>query len=133
MSNKATLLICACPQRRFRTSPVWLALLQTVPHYLSHLSEDGPKRRTQSCCIAFSCNVSINQSGGSQQTCTIKNHVALQGNPMAFLVEAAGGRAITHEGPVLDIVPTSIHERCPIFLGSKTDIDEIEAIFHAKA
>ena len=65
--------------------------------------------------------------------CTIKNCVALQGNPMAFLVETAGGRAITHEGPVLDIVPTSIHERCPIFLGSRGDVDEIEAIFHAKA
>lgn len=52
---------------------------------------------------------------------------------MAFLVESAGGRAITHDGSVLDIVPTSIHERCPIFLGSKTDIDEVEAILHAKA
>ena len=54
----------------------------------------------------------------------------LQGNPMAFLVENAGGRAITHKGPVLDIVPTSIHERCPIFLGSKANIARIEAIFH---
>ena len=57
----------------------------------------------------------------------------LQGNPMAFLVENAGGRAITHEGPVLDIVPTSIHERCPIFLGSKANIDRIEAIFNGMA
>ena len=57
----------------------------------------------------------------------------LQGNPMAYLVESAGGRAITHEGPVLDIVPTSIHERCPIFLGSRIDIEELEAFLHAKA
>ena len=66
-------------------------------------------------------------------TCCQKLSSALQGNPMAFLVESAGGRAITHDGSVLDIVPTSIHERCPIFLGSKTDIDEVEAILHAKA
>ena len=52
---------------------------------------------------------------------------------MAFLVEMAGGRAITHKGHVLDIVPTSIHERCPIFLGSKVNIDRIEAIFHGMA
>ena len=51
---------------------------------------------------------------------------------MAFLVEAAGGRAITHKGPVLDIVPTSIHERCPIFLGSRVDIEELEAFLHAQ-
>ena len=57
----------------------------------------------------------------------------LQGNPMAFLVEHAGGLAITHEGPVLDIVPTSIHERCPIFLGSRSDIEELEGFLHAKA
>ena len=52
---------------------------------------------------------------------------------MAFLVEHAGGRAITHEGPVLDIVPTSIHERCPIFLGSRSDIEELEVFLQAKA
>ena len=51
---------------------------------------------------------------------------------MAFLVEAAGGRAITHKGSVLDIVPTSIHERCPIFLGSRVDIEELEAFLHAQ-
>lgn len=59
--------------------------------------------------------------------------LVLQGNPMAYLVESAGGRAITHEGPVLDILPTSIHERCPIFLGSRVDIEELEAFLHAKA
>ena len=64
---------------------------------------------------------------------TDKIFSSLQGNPMAFLVENAGGRAITHKGPVLDIVPTSIHERCPIFLGSKANIDRIEAIFHGMA
>ena len=52
---------------------------------------------------------------------------------MAYLVEMAGGRAITQNGHVLDIVPTSIHERCPIFLGSKANVDRIEAIIHGMA
>lgn len=46
-------------------------------------------------------------------------------NPMAFLVEEAGGKATTGKIPVLDLVPQSIHERSPIFLGSAKDIDEV--------
>jgi fructose-1,6-bisphosphatase I len=40
-------------------------------------------------------------------------------NPMAFLVEAAGGTADHGSGSILDIVPTELHQRTPIFIGSK--------------
>lgn len=52
---------------------------------------------------------------------------------MAFLVENGGGRAITGAGAVLDLQPHSIHERSPIFLGSKQDIDRIEALYSKSA
>ncbi|CAA7271700.1 unnamed protein product [Cyclocybe aegerita] len=42
--------------------------------------------------------------------------------PMAFLTEQAGGIATTGTGRILDIVPTNIHERCPVFLGSRDDV-----------
>ncbi|KAI0332135.1 fructose-1,6-bisphosphatase [Cubamyces sp. BRFM 1775] len=42
--------------------------------------------------------------------------------PMAFLTEQAGGVATTGTKRILDIVPTNIHERCPVFLGSKEDV-----------
>ncbi|OCH85308.1 fructose-1,6-bisphosphatase [Obba rivulosa] len=42
--------------------------------------------------------------------------------PMAFLTEQAGGLATTGTKRILDIVPTNIHERCPVFLGSKDDV-----------
>ena len=42
--------------------------------------------------------------------------------PMAFLTEQAGGLATTGTKRILDIVPTNIHERCPVFLGSKEDV-----------
>jgi fructose-1,6-bisphosphatase I len=46
---------------------------------------------------------------------------------MSLLVEKAGGRAIYANGQrVLDIVPSSIHQRTPIFLGSKDNIDALE-------
>jgi fructose-1,6-bisphosphatase I len=40
-------------------------------------------------------------------------------NPMAFLVEAAGGLASNGQTDILDIVPTELHQRAPIYIGSK--------------
>lgn len=40
-------------------------------------------------------------------------------NPMAFLIEAAGGKASSGSGNILDITPTELHQRTPIFIGSK--------------
>lgn len=37
----------------------------------------------------------------------------------------AGGIATTGRGRILDVQPTSIHERCPVFLGSKEDVEEL--------
>ncbi|KAF9052633.1 fructose-1,6-bisphosphatase [Panaeolus papilionaceus] len=45
--------------------------------------------------------------------------------PMAFLTEQAGGIATTGTKRILDIVPTHIHERCPVFLGSKDDVSDL--------
>lgn len=47
-------------------------------------------------------------------------------NPMAFIVEKAGGKAMAspHQH-ILDIKPTNIHQRTPIFIGSSGDVDEI--------
>lgn len=44
---------------------------------------------------------------------------------MAFLTEQAGGVATTGHGRVLDVQPQDIHERCPIFLGSKDDVNDL--------
>ena len=52
-----------------------------------------------------------------------------EGNPMAFIVEKAGGKAITDKGRILEIVPQNIHERCPVFMGSVEDVDDIEALY----
>nr|XP_014090867.1 fructose-1,6-bisphosphatase 1 isoform X1 [Bactrocera oleae]XP_014090868.1 fructose-1,6-bisphosphatase 1 isoform X1 [Bactrocera oleae]XP_014090869.1 fructose-1,6-bisphosphatase 1 isoform X1 [Bactrocera oleae]XP_036217653.1 fructose-1,6-bisphosphatase 1 isoform X1 [Bactrocera oleae]XP_036217654.1 fructose-1,6-bisphosphatase 1 isoform X1 [Bactrocera oleae]XP_036217655.1 fructose-1,6-bisphosphatase 1 isoform X1 [Bactrocera oleae]XP_036217656.1 fructose-1,6-bisphosphatase 1 isoform X1 [Bactroce len=45
-------------------------------------------------------------------------------NPMAFLMTQAGGLASDGRIDILDIVPQKIHERSPIFLGSKQDVEE---------
>jgi len=45
-------------------------------------------------------------------------------NPMAYIVEKAGGRASAGKVDILDVVPTAIHQRSPIYLGSKLDVEE---------
>jgi len=45
--------------------------------------------------------------------------------PMAFLIEQAGGIATTGTQRILDIVPTGIHDRCPVFLGSRDDVQDL--------
>ncbi|CAJ0571717.1 unnamed protein product, partial [Mesorhabditis spiculigera] len=46
-------------------------------------------------------------------------------NPMAYILEKAGGLATTGKERILDIVPTKIHQRAPIILGSKEDVEEV--------
>ncbi|KAL1944652.1 hypothetical protein VTO73DRAFT_3082 [Trametes versicolor] len=53
--------------------------------------------------------------------------------PMAFLTEQAGGVATTGTKRILDILPTSIHERCPVFLGSKEDVQDLMKFYEAPA
>jgi fructose-1,6-bisphosphatase I len=43
--------------------------------------------------------------------------------PLAFVAEQAGGRASTGRGRVLDVVPTGIHERQPIYIGSAAEVE----------
>jgi len=44
--------------------------------------------------------------------------------PLAFLVEQAGGRAITDDGrDILDIEPEDIHQRVPLIIGSRYDVE----------
>lgn len=49
--------------------------------------------------------------------------------PMAFLVEKAGGLATTGTERVLDVVPEGIHDRGPIFLGSKEDVEDLIKVY----
>lgn len=48
-----------------------------------------------------------------------KLRVLYECNPMAFVVEQAGGRATDGARRILDIEPTELHERTPIFIGSE--------------
>jgi fructose-1,6-bisphosphatase I len=47
-------------------------------------------------------------------------------NPMAFIVEQAGGRATNGKQRILEIQPEKLHQRVPIFIGSEEDVKVVE-------
>jgi fructose-1,6-bisphosphatase I len=46
--------------------------------------------------------------------------------PLAFIVEQAGGRASDGRQDIVHIQPESLHQRAPLFIGSRQDVDEVE-------
>jgi len=43
-------------------------------------------------------------------------------NPLSFIIEQAGGMALDGKNRIMEIQPTSIHERCPIYIGSPENV-----------
>lgn len=54
-----------------------------------------------------------------------KLRLLYEASPMAFLIEQAGGRASTGKEDILNIKPDGIHQRVPVFLGNKGNIEEL--------
>lgn len=49
-----------------------------------------------------------------------------EANPMSFVVEQAGGLGSTGRARLLDLTPDAIHQRVPVILGSKNEVERIE-------
>jgi fructose-1,6-bisphosphatase I len=61
-----------------------------------------------------------------------KLRLMYEANPMAFLVEQAGGRASDGHQRILDIEPTSLHQRTPLFIGSEPIVTAAEAFLQGE-
>ncbi len=48
-----------------------------------------------------------------------------EANPMAFIVEQAGGACSTGRQRILELIPTSLHQRVPLILGSKHEVERV--------
>jgi fructose-1,6-bisphosphatase I len=56
-----------------------------------------------------------------------------EGNPLAMVVEQAGGLASTGTRRVLDVEPSTLHQRVPLLIGSREDVLEAEATVKGSA
>ncbi|HEX7386833.1 MAG TPA: class 1 fructose-bisphosphatase [Castellaniella sp.] len=60
-----------------------------------------------------------------------KLRLMYEANPMSFLVEQAGGRAIDGTKRILDIQPQAVHERTGVILGSRAEVERVQAYHQA--
>ena len=61
-----------------------------------------------------------------------KLRLMYEANPMAFIVEQAGGAATDGQQRILDIQPEKLHQRVPVFLGSKNEVELVTSYHKAK-
>jgi fructose-1,6-bisphosphatase I/sedoheptulose-1,7-bisphosphatase/fructose-1,6-bisphosphatase I len=54
-----------------------------------------------------------------------------EANPIGMIIEQAGGAASTGRGRILEVQPSSLHQRVPVMLGSRNEIERLER-YHAE-
>jgi fructose-1,6-bisphosphatase I len=52
-----------------------------------------------------------------------KLRLLYEASPLAMIVEQAGGAAINGNRRILDLQPNELHERTPLYIGSKSDVE----------
>ena len=62
-----------------------------------------------------------------------KLRLMYEANPLAFIAEQAGAAATDGNQRILDIVPSKLHERTPLFVGSEEDVALCKEFLHGRA
>ncbi len=102
-----------------------------VEKFARHLETNGAKLRYSGGFVPDINQVLIKRSGIFMYPHLAdapegKLRLLYELNPMAFLVEQAGGAASTGKQRILDIQPESADQRAPVFIGSRQDVEMAE-------
>jgi len=62
-----------------------------------------------------------------------KLRLLYEANPMSFIVEQAGGVSSTGYERIMEMTPENLHQRVPVILGSKSEVDTVTGYHHEKA
>lgn len=62
-----------------------------------------------------------------------KLRLLYEANPLAFVVEAAGGKATMGTSRILDVEAKKLHQRVPLIIGSRRDVEQAEAFIQGNA
>jgi fructose-1,6-bisphosphatase I len=62
-----------------------------------------------------------------------KLRLMYEANPLAFVVERAGGKATTGMARILEVEPKKLHQRVPLIIGSRRDVETAEAFIQGRA
>jgi len=61
-----------------------------------------------------------------------KLRLVYEANPIAFIVEQAGGKATTGAERILDLQPRTLHQKVPLIVGSKRDVEVYEDFYQGR-
>ncbi|MQY52305.1 class 1 fructose-bisphosphatase [Rhodocyclus tenuis] len=92
--------------------------------WVASMVADVHRILTRGGVFMYPLDARITQQGG-------KLRLLYEANPMAFIVEQAGGAASDGHQRILDIQPQRLHQRIPVVLGSKNEVETIVAYHRA--
>lgn len=99
--------------------------------YLEWAKEDGYSSRYIGSMVA-DVHRTIIRGGTFLYPPTAKNpngklRLLYEANPMAMLIEQAGGLAFSGDQRTLDVQPTELHQRVPVLLGSRAEVERVQS------
>lgn len=100
-----------------------------VEAFRSGTTACGKRASRYSGALVFDFHRTLVQGGiymypGEERKPDGKLRLLYEGNPLAMVAKAAGGHATNGEIDILDVQPTALHQRCPLFIGNRPDVDE---------
>jgi fructose-1,6-bisphosphatase I len=84
--------------------------------WVASMVADVHRILTRGGIFSYPVDAKIKDKGG-------KLRLMYEANPMAFIVEQAGGAATTGRQRLMDIQPSALHQRVPVFLGSRDEVE----------
>ena len=83
--------------------------------WVASMVADVHRILTRGGVFAYPIDAKCRDKGG-------KLRLMYEANPMAFIVEQAGGAASTGRQRMLEVMPRKLHQRVPVFLGSRDEV-----------
>ena len=104
--------------------------------YVEFLEAEGYKLRYSGGFVPDINQILIKKGGiftypALKGSATGKLRLIFELQPMAFLFEQAGGSATDGERDILAIKPQSIDQRCPIYIGSRFEVDKAKEFLNS--
>jgi len=112
----------------------WVSFSEGIKSYISWLKEtDKPTGRPYSSRYIGSLVADFHRNllyggiyiyPGTEKSPQGKLRLLYECNPLAMIIEQAGGKATNGTRRILDLVPKELHERSPLFIGSPENVDK---------
>lgn len=130
MTTPKTGTIYSCNEGGYNSFP------EGVKNYLSYCKENGYSGRYIGSLVAdFHRNMikgGVYIYPATAKSPNGKLRLLYECNPLAFIVEQAGGKASDGSRRIMEVEPTELHQRSPLILGSAEMVDKVEKFMRAE-